>query len=715
MGETTTSPANVLWDAIRSIFSLLDWVVFGLLNFAYQIFFNVTSANLFSNETVMKFYGRIQLIIGVFMMFQLAMTILKGIMDPDSFTNNKSGASNLIMRIATALILLTVLVPINIPYPKNEYEIQINNNGLLFGTLYSLQHRILSNNTLGRLILGNDNSTSMSSDSDDLKTSSRIFTSTILKGFYRINLLPEDERPKHEDGKDDSVFNDNRMCKDIDDDVLAAYTRLDADPSEIISMVNLTCEIDDDDKSLLQKALSIISPKLAGTNMYVFTFMPVISTIVGGIFTFILFSFGVDVAVRAIKLVILRLIAPIPIIMYMDPKGGKDSSFSNWVKSLTSTYLDLFIRLATVYFVIFLIQDMMVNGIVIDIGGSGLVSIFSHITIWIGLFIFAKQAPKFIKQVLGIKEDSGKLFGGFGEALALGAAAGGVVGSAATSYRASKEENDQLHQGQTTRNLFRNVGSAITGAISGGYAGAKAFTGKDASVKSVLQAQSQLNAQRAAHSTLTGRVGGDIYGMFAGRSLATRDQGILDANKAAASSIKTFKTTAVDEAMKKGESGRVSKKKDRFGKLAGIDFNYRQLEAAMNSKDTSGNFSYTDHKGNVYNLNAAWFDSGVMADIEDSQTANYLRTQYNPHTGEFENGKLQTDWRNAKHDMTEANIKYRGDYLGDINVGTGPDINGQDYAYSDIGKRIGDANAKVADMNTNMKNIMHRANSQNKK
>ena len=99
MGETTSSPASIMWDIIRHIFSALDWVAFGLLNIAYQLFFNVTSADLFSNETVMKFYGRVQLIIGVFMMFQLAMTVLKGIVNPDTFTDTKSGIGNIIMRI----------------------------------------------------------------------------------------------------------------------------------------------------------------------------------------------------------------------------------------------------------------------------------------------------------------------------------------------------------------------------------------------------------------------------------------------------------------------------------------------------------------------------------------------------------------------------------------------------------------------------------------
>ena len=76
--------------------------------------------------------------------------------------------------------------------------------------------------------------------------------------------------------------------------------------------------------------------------------------------------------------------------------------FASWVKALTSTYLDLFLRLAIVYFVIFIIQDMMVNGIIIDQAG-GIVGIISCIFIWIGLFFFARMAPKFIKDVLGLK------------------------------------------------------------------------------------------------------------------------------------------------------------------------------------------------------------------------------------------------------------------------------------------------------------------------
>ena len=193
MGDSDLESASTTRDLIRSIFAFLDRPAYWLLGIVYQLFFNVASADIFSNNTIMKFYGRVQVILGVFMMFQLAMVFLRGIIDPDTFSKEKGGGS-LLKRVAISLILITLLMPISITSPRNEYEKQINNNGLLFGTLYSLQHRILSNNTIGRLVLGtNDSDTTFVSDDDDeLAYSSRVFTSTILKAFYRINLLPEE-------------------------------------------------------------------------------------------------------------------------------------------------------------------------------------------------------------------------------------------------------------------------------------------------------------------------------------------------------------------------------------------------------------------------------------------------------------------------------------------------------------------------------------------
>jgi hypothetical protein len=421
---TDNGNANTIGDLIRSLFGFLNRGVYFLLGIMYQIFFNVASAQLFESETIKNFYGRIQLIIGVFMVFKLAVSILQGIMSPDQFSDPKSGFGNFITRVVVALALLTVLVPINVPDVENanSFEKYINNNGLLFGTLYSLQERILSNNTLGRLILGTTDEATSTSSADDsgmseadrqtamLERSSRIFASTILKGFLRINLLPTEIRES-----DSETDSQNWYCganlSGTASEALQAYMQLDIDPSTLLSdeVLHADCEINDNILTSLANGASNIPiigalfENFGGNSRYVFWFDGFFALIVGIVFLVILVGFTVDIAIRSIKLAILRLIAPIPVISYIEPKSSKDGGmFSSWVKALTSTYLDLFLRLAIVYFVIFLIQDMIVNGVVINEAG-GMVGIISFIFIMLGLFFFAKMAPKFIKDALGLK------------------------------------------------------------------------------------------------------------------------------------------------------------------------------------------------------------------------------------------------------------------------------------------------------------------------
>jgi len=551
--ESNTEPATVITDIIRKFLSILDIPAYALLGLVYELFFNVASADLFSNETIMKFYGRVQVILGVFMMFHLAMTILRGIVSPDNFfkDSGEGSGSNLIMRIMTSLVLLTVLMPINIPNPSNEYEAQINNNGLLFGTLYSLQYRILTNNTLGRLILGTNDGDSTfvatnEGEDSELKKAARIFTSTILKGFYRINLVPEEERDMSyiADGKDAATINENRVCTDIDDDALAAYTRIDANPGDIISMVNLTC--DSQAKPGFLNSLWTGFQKLTGTTKYVFTYTPLLSFIVPVVFIFILLSFTIDVAVRAVKLAVLRLIAPIPIISYMDPKGGKDSAFNAWVKTLSTTYLDLFIRLASVYFVIFLIQDMIVHGLIMD-AGSGLLKVFTYIAIWIGLFVFAKQAPKFIKEVLGLKGDVGKLFGGFGNLAGAISTAGGTIGSFNASRQASRYSD--IVRGKDPDTFWNRGKHAIAGLVGGVQGAATGFSAwqnaKDHQGRAVMDAVNKRNALEIQN----GLSGATKWGQFtAGAAQMFQGAGATshDAEKRRVAQLKDMDATAKD-------------------------------------------------------------------------------------------------------------------------------------------------------------------------
>lgn len=400
---------GIISDAIRTVFTFFDNIFFWLLQGVYQVFFNVSTAELFSNALIRDFYYRCQLVIGVFMLFKLSVTILEGIMDPARVTDKKAGAGKIISRIITSLVILALITPINIPNPQNKWEKQVNNNGLLFGALYSLQERILSNNTIGKLVLGTtDGVTDADEQGQTLSESANQFAGQILRGFFRINVVPEpDDGYDVETGQDPEVNKDYRFC-DFTEEQEQFYNT--ATPAELLSAVNDTCEIDSN-SSWFQELGEKISSILFGKETYYrYSYSP-LAGIVALIISIILILYTIDVAIRALKLAILRLIAPIPIISHMSisAKEGKgEDAFSSWVRSLTSTYLELFIRLAIMYFVIYLINDMIANGIVINTG-TGLVGILSFVFIVIGIFIFARQAPKFIEHSLGMKGSAGAI------------------------------------------------------------------------------------------------------------------------------------------------------------------------------------------------------------------------------------------------------------------------------------------------------------------
>ena len=62
-----------------------------------------------------------------------------------------------------------------------------------------------------------------------------------------------------------------------------------------------------------------------------FNYTPIISSICAGIVAWIILL-CIDVSVRVVKLGFLQLIAPIPIISYIDPQSSKDGMFKNGQK-----------------------------------------------------------------------------------------------------------------------------------------------------------------------------------------------------------------------------------------------------------------------------------------------------------------------------------------------------------------------------------------------
>ena len=404
---TETWTPDVFHDALRSIMAFFDKLFFTVLQCVYEVFFNVSTAELFSNSTIREFYYRCQLVIGVFMLFKLSVTILEGIMDPARVTDKKSGAGKIISRIITSLVILALITPINIPYPQNKWEKQVNNNGILFGALYSLQERILSNNTIGKLILGTTEAADDAyTQGKTLSESADDFAGQIFRKFFRINVVPE---PKGgydvKEGLDPETNADYRFCTFTKDEE-NFYRK--ASIEDLLAEVNATCDTNSSTPGIIDIVYKTVT-KIVGKKIYYRYSYQCWGGITALIISIILILYTIDVAIRALKLAILRLIAPIPIISHMSisAKEGKgEDAFSCWIRSLTSTYLELFIRLAIMYFVIFLVNNLITSGIHIK-HGSGVVGAFSLVFIIIGMFLFARQAPRFIENSLGIKGAGG--------------------------------------------------------------------------------------------------------------------------------------------------------------------------------------------------------------------------------------------------------------------------------------------------------------------
>lgn len=438
---------------VRNFFASLDGIVYFILNLIFELFFNLSNASIHNEDIINGFFNRIQLIIGIYIVFKLSFSIINGIINPDQAMDSKKGASGIILRIITSLVMLSLIIPLSgIPdsEPAGSLNADIRDTGVLFGTLQNLQSRILNGNIIGKLIIGIPDS--KKTDENFLSESQQVVAS-ITKGFVSINMKPDGE---------------NWMCGgpvDESDTQIQIFNMSSSKYSDILDLVTIKCD---------------------EGSKYKFSYMFIFSSILGIAFIIIVAGFCVDVAVRLIKLLILRVIAPIPIISYIDPKSEKDGAFGAWVKTLTSTYLDLFLRLIVIYFIVFIAFLMIDTFNSNNIGftsNNTFINQLSLIAIWIGLFVFAKQSPQFFKTMLGIKSDTKGFFSGVGSIIGAGAIAGAVGANAAMSgknaYLRGKMHNDATIQenetaGQRTKRIMGNVGAGLIGGISSNVSGTKA-------------------------------------------------------------------------------------------------------------------------------------------------------------------------------------------------------------------------------------------------
>ena len=598
---TDTWDVNVVGNALRMLCSMLDRVVYELIVIIYQILFNIADSTILSSEFIKDFYSRVQLILGVFMIFKLAVSLLQAVINPDMLTDQKKGMGKIISRMITMLVMLTAIMPLNIPNAvPGSYNAYLNQNGLLFGTLYSLQARILDGNVIGKLVLGDDiNSTG--EDTADIDGDTGInknaegkkIASYMLKVFVRINLRVD----ATEEG-DKNTKNYRCPVDDIDGGadqkkVYDVYKKEDVSPGEILDFINTSC-YEGPDTTIGESE-----------GKYALAYFPLVPTICGLLVLIVLVGFCIDVAIRSLKIAILRLIAPIPIISYIDPASAEKGAFATWVKLLMTTYLNLFIILAMIFFVISVVGKIADgNQTVLSLPISGELSIISGIStvfIIIGVFFFAKQAPKFIMDALGIKGMGlgPGLSGILGAAGAL-TAGGGLAGAAAGFLESADAASEAAAQGKQAPSAFNTQQDKIAKLVTG-----------DKNAKGGLIGGLTRTANDYANQGLT-------------RRLFDIDRNAVGRAKDEMYRIKTEESNAegrykrfANGNMTRGETSALVNSAEFQSYLDSVD-DGRYHGYTVNYDEEHGNYSIHDANGNV---------------VDDAFDAKYMFTRY-----------LEDDW-----------------------------------------------------------------------
>lgn len=362
----------------RTLLFWLDSIVYKFIPTVYNLLVNIAETSIFSEDVFTLFSNRIYTLLGVFMLFKVSFSILTYVVDPDAFTDKNKGFGKLISNIIITLVLL-ILTP------------------FIFTYAMELQGIILKDNLIGKLFSTNGVNTTVVADPGNT------MAYETFKAFYyfdvdryKFNFYEEGDPGYTSQCVKAVASNINFDCvksiEGIDDDTLERLKK-NLTYSHHTSSINVYMDV----------GIAIMRDS---NDDYVMTYTSVFSTLTGVVMILLLIVFCFDIAVRSVKLGFLRMLAPVPIISRIDPKKGKEV-FDKWVKTCMSTYLDLFIRLLAIYFAIFVITQIIDLRFTDAVTGQeiGQINPFVKVFIILGALLFAKQLPKLISDLTGMKMD----------------------------------------------------------------------------------------------------------------------------------------------------------------------------------------------------------------------------------------------------------------------------------------------------------------------
>lgn len=406
-------------NAFRTFLLQICELLYLLMIFCYNAFEKLGNAEILTDSQVTAIYGRIGLILGLFMVFRIAFAGISYLINPDAMLDKKNGIGGVIKKIVISIVLLGIT-------PS------------LFRTAYQVQRIIIRENIIAKIIVGGS-STSENAGND--------LSKYLFLTFYTVN--EEVDTTDTDAACPEYGIIENNFEKNF------KYT---------YNCINLTSEVDD------------TNSKDGKNTAYTIKFDGILAVMAGILMLWTIFTFTISAGIRVLKLAYLQMIAPIPIMAYVIPGG--EETLKKWGKQCASTYADFFLRVAMIYFVAYIFEILSQTDTTIfkDSLGNTTPTEYKYLIIAmiISMFYFIKKLPDLIKEIFpnfgggdfSFKDSLGIIKGAatFGTGVAVGGIAGmasgikngyGVRGKIAGAFGGF---NRGIAGGAKTKgNIFKNV------------------------------------------------------------------------------------------------------------------------------------------------------------------------------------------------------------------------------------------------------------------
>lgn len=400
------------WVAIpRFIGIWIDSIAFALVDDLYNLIVDFSKLEFFSSDAIKSVMKSTYVVISIFALFRIAIILVNAIINPDKLTDSKNGFLPVLRNFVLMFVLL-VLTP------------------RLFTEAYKIQSTIVEGNYIQKLFLRS--SAKAENPGKELK---KIVISSLVypdKNFATYDV--EEGYKINGPYADKCDGNCKKAIEAYNNDVLTGNDGMFTTLSKYIG-TSKKVDINDDGDS---------------ETIFVYNYMFIVTFVAGIFITCVLASMGLDIAIRAVELAVLQIISPLFIVTMIDPKSVQSGPFKKWLQTVGKTYVSLFIKIAILTLMTLLIS-------ILNTASLDSLGFLGKLVAVLAILIFAKKAPKWIGDMVGVEGDSAGL-GGLGKKLGSAALVGGAISKGLEGAKKFGKQKGENFLGNRVRNTAARLG-----------------------------------------------------------------------------------------------------------------------------------------------------------------------------------------------------------------------------------------------------------------